>query len=51
MQMATDDNLVDPSDACPLCSERRVDLLVWIDDDHVECTMCGTVYQPGSPHA
>ncbi|MFN0132726.1 MAG: hypothetical protein ACKVW3_09395 [Phycisphaerales bacterium] len=49
MNTATDDDRVDPCDACPLCSERRVDMLVWIDDDRVECTMCGMVYQPGNP--
>ena len=25
--------LVDPEDTCPLCGERRADMLEWIDDD------------------
>jgi len=39
-------NLVSPDDACPTCSERDVDRLVWIDDDTVRCAACGTKYQP-----
>lgn len=41
-----DDNLVDPAHGCPLCAELRADRLVWLDDNRVECTMCGTVYRP-----
>ena len=41
------DNLVLPVHGCPLCGERDCDRLVWIDDDRVECTMCGSVYAPG----
>jgi uncharacterized Zn finger protein len=41
-----DDNLVEPQDGCPLCSERDSDRLVWLDDERVECQMCGTVYSP-----
>ncbi|MFO0873153.1 MAG: hypothetical protein U0575_04170 [Phycisphaerales bacterium] len=44
---ATDDNLVALQDACPLCGERNADRLVWIDDDRVCCSMCGTEYSPG----
>ncbi|MGB2987823.1 MAG: hypothetical protein WBE26_18295 [Phycisphaerae bacterium] len=43
----TDQNLVRPEDGCPLCSERHVDKLVWVDNESVECQMCGTAYQPG----
>jgi len=39
-------DLVSPDDACPTCGERDVDRLVWIDDDTVRCTMCGTEYDP-----
>jgi hypothetical protein len=41
-----DANLVSPDNACPVCGERDVDRLVWIDDDIVRCTMCGTEYDP-----
>lgn len=43
-----DTNLVDPEDACPLCGERRADMLEWIEDDRVRCTMCGQGYRPGA---
>jgi Zn ribbon nucleic-acid-binding protein len=32
--------------ACPKCGERRVDWLIWVDDDWVECQTCGTRYDP-----
>ncbi len=41
-----DANLVSPDAACPVCGEREIDRLVWIDDDTVRCTMCGTEYDP-----
>jgi hypothetical protein len=41
-QDRSDDNLVEPQDACPLCGERSADRLVWSEDGTVECTMCGT---------
>lgn len=31
---------------CPCCGERRMDWLVWQDDDTVKCATCGTVYDP-----
>lgn len=31
---------------CPCCGERRMDELVWEDDDTVKCATCGTVYDP-----
>ena len=43
----TNQNLVRSEDACPLCSERDIDKLIWIDDENVECQSCSTVYQPG----
>ena len=43
-----DTNLVEPQDACPLCAERRSDMLEWIDDDRVRCAMCGQEYRPGA---
>lgn len=39
-------DLVAPAFGCPVCSERNIDRLVWIDDDTVRCTMCGTEYDP-----
>lgn len=38
--------LVDSEDGCPLCGERGSDLLIWIDDEEVQCHGCGHVYQP-----
>ena len=32
---------------CPGCSENRVDWLVWISDDMVDCQTCGASYDPG----
>ena len=32
---------------CPDCGERRIDFLVWQDDEEtVECQSCGHRYQP-----
>jgi rubredoxin len=45
-----DANLVSPDSACPVCGERDIDRLVWIDDDIVRCTMCGTEYDPMKTH-
>ncbi len=45
--IADDSNLVAPEDACPLCKERRADMLVWDEDGtQVTCTMCGCTYTP-----
>ena len=44
-----DTTLVDPSSACPDCGERRVDILVWQEDESVRCARCRTTYIPGSP--
>lgn len=37
---------VEPGFACPHCGERRMDMLVWIEDDRVECQTCGHHYDP-----
>jgi len=29
------------------CGERRVDWLIWINDETVQCQTCGAEYQPG----
>ena len=39
---------VQPGCECPKCKEWSMDLLVWIDDDTVECATCGTRYQPAT---
>ena len=31
---------------CPCCGENRVDELVWIDDEVVECQSCSAHYDP-----
>ena len=42
----------DPCDSvspgCPSCGERLIDHLVWIDDETVRCTTCGSDYRPGT---
>ena len=37
---------VPPGCECPSCREWCMDLLVWLDDDIVRCTTCGTRYNP-----
>jgi uncharacterized Zn finger protein len=32
--------------ACPQCGERRIDYLVWNEEERVECQTCGQVYDP-----
>lgn len=48
-----DDDLVDEAHACPGCGERRVDELVFQDDDdsRVRCSTCTCVYDPASGKA
>ena len=40
------DECVEQGFACPHCGERRMDLLVWVEDDCVECETCGHHYDP-----
>ena len=45
----TADNVL-PDAGCPQCGERDVDRLVWLDDESVQCSRCGTTYRPdGDP--
>jgi rubredoxin len=44
-----DEQLADEAHKCPVCGERRVDWLVWINDDQVRCSSCQTVYAPERP--
>ncbi|MCC6909439.1 MAG: hypothetical protein IT430_15975 [Phycisphaerales bacterium] len=41
-------NLVEPEAACPNCGERRIDELVWQNDEdgQVRCATCDFVYIP-----
>jgi Zn ribbon nucleic-acid-binding protein len=39
-------DLVSLEDACPHCREQNTDSLVWIDDEIVRCSNCGTRYEP-----
>jgi len=39
-------NLVDPGEQCPDCDECRVDFLIWLDEETVECQTCGRQYSP-----
>jgi len=41
-----DSELVSFKDACPDCSERRLDELVWNKNDVVMCQNCGCEYVP-----
>ena len=41
-----DSTPVEPGFACPWCGEREMDLLVWVEDDVVECHTCGCRYDP-----
>lgn len=42
------DARVPPEHACPACGEDRMDHLVWIDDERVQCAECGRIYRPGT---
>ena len=44
---------VPPGCECPGCKEWCPDLLVWVEDDRVECQTCGAIYDPrdGKVHA
>ena len=44
---------VPPGCECPSCKEWCPDLLVWVEDDRVECETCGAIYDPryGTIHA
>ena len=44
--MAECEELVDQEYACPRCGERRVDWLVWQDDEHIRCETCSNIYKP-----
>ena len=43
--MDADEPLVHMHQACPLCGERRVEQLVWLDDVLVQCQICFTEYE------
>jgi hypothetical protein len=45
------DDWTPPGPACPHCGEDDIDHLVWLDDEKVRCTSCGTVYDPNQPDA
>jgi rubredoxin len=57
--MTTNNEPLDPNDyervsagcQCPQCGEDDIDHLVWLDDEKVRCTSCGTVYDPNQPDA
>jgi hypothetical protein len=40
---------VPPGCECPECHEWCMDLLVWVDDETVECQTCKNRYQPAGP--
>ncbi len=51
----TNEERVEPGFACPHCGECRMDMLVWVEDDRIECQTCGRHYDPaaegGEDHA
>jgi hypothetical protein len=42
-----EDDLVAVRFGCPVCHERRIDYLEWVDDEVVRCASCGAHYVPG----
>ena len=45
-ELPDDGDLVRPKAACPDCGERRIDWLVWTEDEAVRCASCGGEYRP-----
>ena len=41
-----DEDTVDAVWGCPECGERRVDWLIWLNDQTVQCQTCGSEYRP-----
>lgn len=39
-------DLVEPDHSCA-CGERRMDWLVWRDDETVTCASCSAIFRPG----
>lgn len=37
---------VDPGFECPRCKNDGVDELEWLNENHVQCLLCGYVYEP-----
>ena len=47
----TEGNLVSLVDACPTCSERDCDMLVWDEwGEVVRCAICGCIYVPAQTY-
>jgi hypothetical protein len=44
--MSHDEDLASEEYKCPICGERRIDFLIWIDDDTLECATCHVRYRP-----
>ena len=40
-----EEDLVSWPDRCPYCHERRVDYLIWVDDENVQCGSCDRLYK------
>jgi transcription elongation factor Elf1 len=41
-----DEELVSEIFKCPVCGERRLDCLNWVDDEVLECSTCRVRYRP-----
>jgi hypothetical protein len=39
-----DSDLVPPGLGCPVCHERRMDYLLWTDDEWITCSNCGITF-------
>ena len=46
------DDVVPPGCECPVCGNADSNRLIWVQPDfeHVECTMCGTYYDPNTEY-
>jgi rubredoxin len=41
-------DLVPAALGCPVCHERRMDYLVWTDDEWIKCISCGIIFDSDS---
>jgi rubredoxin len=44
--MSDQEDLAPESFKCPVCGERRMDWLAWVDDETLECSVCHARYRP-----
>jgi hypothetical protein len=44
LETDTAEDVCYPGSECPDCGENRIDWLIWLDDETVECQSCGMMY-------